>query len=398
MTLTWIFATALSFSLFDPVFGFGIYISLIIFRPWELWPSDTIFLLIPRLGALWTIGYATLLFIKERKNLIVKSSYIIILFFTWALLSSVKSPLVGSALSNNLQTLIPSLSLFFLVQFWIVDRNDYDFLTDAFTASVLVSALLAIILYAGNSNDPGRIEAMGILSNSNDIAALCILALPFTLKPFFSPQRYPSKQFYPLYFFMPMPLLLIIYYSQSRGALLALATVVGGWIFTHFRVRWYILILFLLVTFLSVNYIASRRDVDDVHQSTQSRISYWIAGGNMALHNPILGVGMGNYPDKFEQYSSSHLYEFGKRTAHSSWILILAETGIVGFLFFISIFILALKEAYKRIDEYPEVFLSLAGYMMTMSFLSHSYLFYPYLILGIVFAITRLLPLKEKNK
>lgn len=388
------FATALAFSLFDPVFGFCIYISFIIFRPWELWPTDTIFLIMPRVGALWTMGFALFIYLKERKIFIIKKSGILILFFFWALLTSAKSPVIADALKINLQMIIPSVSLFLLVQFWINDRMDYDLLTDAFSMSVLVTAILAIMLYLESTEDQGRIESMGILSNSNDIAALCILALPFTLKPVFSPEKFIAKRFYPIYFFMSCPLLLVIYYSQSRGAFIALACIVGGWVFIKFKIRWYVIAAFILVTIGGVQFVSLKRGNEDLQQSTESRISYWIAGGNMALRNPIMGVGMGRYPDSFEQYSPSHLYEFGSRTAHSSWVLVLAETGITGFILFASLFVFALKETYKRKNEYPEVFLALLGYVVAMSFLSHSYLFYPYLILGISFAVIRLKPIE----
>ena len=391
------FATALAFSLFDPVFGFCVYLACLIFRPWELWPTDTIFLILPKAGALWLLGLALLVFIKENRKLILKKSWLLALFFIWVVITSIKSPLVGTSMSNNIQLVIPSFVLCLLTQFWISDRMDYDLVTDSFALSVVVTSILTIILYIGSNGDQGRIETMGILSNSNDIAALCILALPFTLKPLFSPERFKSRIFYPVYLFMSFPLLVVIYFSQSRGALIALATIAGGWIFTQFKMHWYVLVIFLAVSYAGVNFISSKRESEDLQQSTESRISYWIAGTRMAIYNPILGVGMGRYPDEYERYSTTHYYEFGNRTAHSSWVLILAETGFPGLFLFASIFLFALKETYKRRYEYPEVFLSLLGYMVAMSFLSHSYLFYPYLILGICFAVIRLqvLPANE---
>jgi putative inorganic carbon (HCO3(-)) transporter len=390
-------ATALAFSLIDPVFAFCLYFALLIFRPWELWPTDTFFLLMPRVGAIWVIGFAVNIYLKEKRRIIHSKSLILIAFFIWALISSLKSPLPGSAFSVNLQMLMPCLFLFLLVQFYVSDLSDYKLLVDSFGISVFVTAVLAIILYLGSSDDQGRIESLGILSNSNDIAALCVLALPFILKPFLNPITKTLNLSKTIAFCMSLPLLSVIYFSQSRGALLALAAIAGGWLFTHFKIRWYALVIFMAIIFTGVHFISGNRDKEDLQQSTDSRISYWIAGGAMALHNPILGVGMGRYPDEYEHYSSTHLYEFGNRTAHSSWILVLAETGIPGFLFYIALFLIALKIAYKKREKFPEVFLGLIGYMVAMSFLSHSYLFYPYFILGLAFSITKLNSTKLKS-
>ena len=46
----------------------------------------------------------------------------------------------------------------------------------------------------------------------------------------------------------------------------------------------------------------------------------------MAKTHPILGVGIDNYQDLWSGYVSDSP-EFGKRTAHSSWMLAMAESG-----------------------------------------------------------------------
>ena len=383
-------ATTIAFALFDFPFGFCVYLAFIIFRPWELWSNDTIFLLIPRLGAIGTISQALVIYFKEKKINVLKKSLQVVLFFIWAAFTSIKSPLVGQAFSENILVLLPSLVLFLLVQFWITDRSTYDLITDSLAMSIIVTAILAIINHVSAGDDQGRLETMGILSNSNDIAAMCVLALPFALKPLISPALLTPKKLYPIYLLMALPLIIVIYYAQSRGATLALASVIGGIFFLKFKIKWYTALLFLIISLGAVNYVSHLREGDDIQQSTESRLSYWEAGLKMAVYNPILGVGMGRYPNEYENYSSEHLYEFGQRTAHNSWILIFAETGFLGIFLFGGIFLYALKEAFHLRVVYPEVFLSLFGYMIAMTFLSHSYLFYPYLILGVAFAIIRI--------
>ncbi len=370
----------------DPVFGFCVYLSFILFRPWEMWPYDTIFNLLPRLGALWIIFLSAFSYLKQRQPTVAKESTLVILFFIWCLVTTIKSDYpIG-----NIILLIPSLVLFLLIQFWIEDPHDYDLISDSLSLGIIVTAILAIILFLNSQNDGGRIEAMGILSNSNDIAALCVLAFPFTLRPLLSDNPTKSKLTPLLSILLSIPLLSVIYFSQSRGAIIATFVMIGTWISFRFKPKWYHLLLFLFISLGALTLFTSSREKDDLGQSQESRISYWIAGGNMFLQNPFLGVGMNKYPAEFENYSKNHLYEFGNRTAHSSWVLILAETGLPGFLMFISIFVHALKGTWKARHIYPESFLGLLGYTVTMTFLSHSYLFYPYLTLGLSFAVIRL--------
>ena len=58
----------------------------------------------------------------------------------------------------------------------------------------------------------------------------------------------------------------------------------------------------------------------------------------MAIHNPLLGVGYNGYVNSFERYADSLRYEWGHRTAHNSWVLVLAETGFPGLMLFVSAF------------------------------------------------------------
>jgi len=79
-------------------------------------------------------------------------------------------------------------------------------------------------------------------------------------------------------------------------------------------------------------------------------------------------------------YSTESLEESSKMTAHNSWILVFAELGIIGLLLFSGICFYCGFSAWKIYSTSPEFLLSLAGYGVTILFLSHSYLIYPYLL------------------
>lgn len=71
--------------------------------------------------------------------------------------------------------------------------------------------------------------------------------------------------------------------------------------------------------------------------STAERLAHWIAGINMYLTHPVLGVGIGNYPDAYPNYYIT-IFVNSLGQAHNYYINIAAETGTVGlvvYLFFI---------------------------------------------------------------
>src|SRR5207302_10031172 len=172
---------------------------------------------------------------------------------------------------------------------------------------------------------------------------------------------------------------LVIWYTKSRGAMLALAVQIltAGTLKTSGN-KW--LRMLLLAGLLGAGYVAAvkaiPRDPEDMLVSTENRITYWKAAVNMSLHHPIWGVGYG----QFEQNVWQH------QTAHSSWFLAFAESGILGGLLFVAFFVAVLWTAWSIRRQYPEQLYALVGYGVAMTFLSHTYLIYPYMLAGLIIA------------
>lgn len=74
------------------------------------------------------------------------------------------------------------------------------------------------------------------------------------------------------------------------------------------------------------------------------RINLWRSGWEMWLDHPIRGVGIGMYPKRMGSYSVSlpgpHRWN---AVTHNTYIQVLSETGIVGFLLFMGLFYTTLK-------------------------------------------------------
>ncbi|OQW88762.1 MAG: hypothetical protein BWK72_07345 [Rhodoferax ferrireducens] len=68
--------------------------------------------------------------------------------------------------------------------------------------------------------------------------------------------------------------------------------------------------------------------------TANERLQLWSAGLQMAMHQPLVGVGPGNYP------AMLGLYEPGKGmlAAHSNYVQMLAETGFLGLVLYLAFF------------------------------------------------------------
>lgn len=94
--------------------------------------------------------------------------------------------------------------------------------------------------------------------------------------------------------------------------------------------------------------------------STAERLAHWIAGGNMFLDHPFLGVGIGNYPDAYPQYMIT-IFVNSLGHAHNYYINIAAEAGLIGLvaflLFLLAIFVaggrsyLSINRRYKEVQS-----------------------------------------------
>lgn len=87
--------------------------------------------------------------------------------------------------------------------------------------------------------------------------------------------------------------------------------------------------------------------------STAERLAHWIAGLRMFFDHPILGVGIGNYPDAYPPYHVT-IFVNSLGHAHNYYINIAAEMGFIGLvvylLFLLAIFV-AGGHAYRVVNQ-----------------------------------------------
>lgn len=125
--------------------------------------------------------------------------------------------------------------------------------------------------------------------------------------------------------------------------------------------------------------------------SFRGRSSEMLAGLAMFVDHPLLGLGASNYKPSYQHYAQIIGIETraGPRDAHSLYIQVLAETGILGFVLFMGLIfslLMALGEARKSVRDNPALVswlpwlsasrLSIIAYLLTSIFLHSAYFRY----------------------
>jgi hypothetical protein len=118
-----------------------------------------------------------------------------------------------------------------------------------------------------------------------------------------------------------------VYMTQSRGGLVAAMLVPGVYLVRKYGLKALIPALLVAVPVLMLG----GRSGEAADISTANRYDAWATGLDMWHHSPVYGVGA--------RLFSEHHY----LTAHNSYVLSLAELGIVGFYLFVAIIYLCFK-------------------------------------------------------
>lgn len=172
----------------------------------------------------------------------------------------------------------------------------------------------------------GRITYVGFLNDPNDLAMALLMAIPMALTFAGRGHMVPVQgvalgavgaMFY------------AVYLTNSRGAILATIAMIA--VFALGRYGWRKGMMVGPVLLAAALVLAPDRmaDVSADEESASDRIEAWYEGFLMLKGYPLFGVGRGEFVDH-------HV-----RTAHNSFVLALAELGVVGYFFWISMIALS---------------------------------------------------------
>jgi probable O-glycosylation ligase (exosortase A-associated) len=272
-------------------------------------------------------------------------------------------------------------------------------------------ALFSYFIYGGNVE--GRAAWNYVYANPNDMASLCLLPLSFAAGMLMT-ERERWVRYCAIAGAVVLPFVILL--TQSRGAFVALAVVALIILKGQKGRRGKIILLAgtatvviaiaapssvweRLGTLTKVTSAESAATAND-EGSARQRIEIWRVARTIFAENPVTGVGLGAYPYAHYVYAQRATFDrtaLGRRDTHSTYLNLLAETGIVGFVLFFSMVAVSMREAElvrRRAKQshparaaqlfYMEV--GLVGYFVAGIWGSYSMMVLTYLYLAVLYS------------
>lgn len=291
----------------------------------------------------------------------------------------------------------------FLALAFIGRKRGFETLTWTAVATAAVLCALGVFKFAvGDYADPflgfsqiggGNVRFSGPIGDPNFFAAMLVAVIPLALHAALNAPKLAWR----LFGLLALALLLSgLVLTKSRGGLIA--GPLGLLVLTPFLERRQIFALVgmgaatILVTgsLLSEELLARFGSILQVAQSgeavdaaVEGRLASWSVARQLFYDNPLIGVGVGNFNAYYQDYALGLglIFRGEGRSAHSLYLEILAETGLVGFFAFAcvagaSIFgtfqasVIARRAGRPRLSAHYAAFgAGIVAYLVAMTFL-----------------------------
>ena len=217
--------------------------------------------------------------------------------------------------------------------------------------------------------------------NANAYSYYCIFA-NFSL--FYLYLKYRSKPVFLMLLILPILFLIIAFTTQSRAGLFLIVVInLGFWLFVNkpkepskiakLVRKLFITSVIVLLTFQFIKIYEGSRIKNRVVQTANRQDSREVLieeGIEVFKQNPILGVGLGQFPF----YSKYRLF------THNSYIEILAEQGIIGGVLLFSLFLIPTFKSIKnyRSDKNNPLYKFYFLFFITFLIYNNFYVFYKF--------------------
>ncbi len=175
----------------------------------------------------------------------------------------------------------------------------------------------------------GRVRYRGILADPNELALALCMAIPLAL--IVSVRK--RSLWRPLLFAATVAIVLpVTIWTASRTGQLVFVTVLAVYMLQ--RAGWKGLLAAAVLA--GPVLLLGGRSAGEADESSLERLEAWSAGLHMFTSSPIWGIGKG-------QFTEHHIL-----TAHNTFVLLLAELGLVGLALWIGMFYVAIQDRGTR--------------------------------------------------
>jgi putative inorganic carbon (hco3(-)) transporter len=196
--------------------------------------------------------------------------------------------------------------------------------------------------------------------------------------------------------------------TQSRGGLLGIIAVMGVFAWRRIPSKG-LLIALAAITLLALFAVAGvgerasgGANEAGIDESAMGRIYAWGAAWEMAISNPLTGVGLANFLSNYWAYSSH--WDGQNHAVHSTWFGVLAETGFLGFILFMAMVVVTVRSAIWSVGQLQglpsvkggaalvmaeAVEAGLFGFLVSGTFLTMGFTWPFYILLALTTAISQ---------
>jgi len=373
---------------------------------------------IPKMLALASLlAIAWHLFISKSLKPHWSSTHLVfVIWFVWLTVCVFSASNKGMAIEYWTGVLVKVFIMVFAISWWLTRFSHFSLVRMGIMISGISVALVAL---SNKMNGIGLVEGTRVtisreyrsqLGDPNDLSLVLMFPVSFLAAELFDKSANKYRRL-----FAAVGLLLAIsgvIATQSRGGLLGIAAILS--FFLYQKVKNPLVVgLCAAVAMLAMMVFAGIGDrqsggaaEDGVDASAMGRIYAWQAAINMALSNPLTGVGVDNFYVNYYFYSPH--WDGKNHAVHSTWFQVLGETGFVG----IGIFVLLIASIYRSLSRVycinalnpnDQVAVNanalkagLIGFMVAGTFLTQAFTWPLYIILALTIALEKITV--ESNK
>ncbi|URQ88898.1 O-antigen ligase family protein [Pseudoalteromonas sp. SCSIO 43101] len=367
---------------------------------------------IPKLLALASLlGIAWHLFISQKLKPHWHTNHLIFfVWFIWLTVCVFSASNRGLAMEYWSGVLTKVLIMVFAISWWMSTLKHFNVVR----IGIMISgAAIALVALNNKMNGIGLVEGTRVtisrelrsqLGDPNDLSLVMMFPVSFLAAEVFDSSAHKFRRI--IAFICLVIAISGVIATQSRGGLLGIAAVLSFFIYQ--KVKNPVVVgcigavgMLAMVAFAG---IADRQSGGSheggVDESAMGRIYAWQAAINMAIHNPLTGVGVNNFVVNYYFYSPH--WDGKNHAVHSTWFQVLGETGIVGICIFVlviaciyrtlnRVFLMNKQINDKQIDVNAKALKGgLIGFMVSGTFLTQAFTWPIYIILALTIALEKL--------
>lgn len=273
---------------------------------------------------------------------------LVLLFIAWIFVSNPQAALLNEQ-RNSLFTFIQLWILIWLTSELMDTAEKQHILMWAFSLVSLTSAIISISQGQIGQSVSTSIRAGGLAAEPNESSIYFVISMLF----FNYLSSIHDKTLIRLFAIAGgITTALAVFFTLSRTGILLLFAAICLQILFYQNKKQVLLLIFIYLGAIAFFVLTTQNISIFIHsilpsilQGTDTvglRYTYWKAGWKMWLDHIIAGVGIGMFPKELRYYAFNLPVRYWSATAHNTYILILAETGIIGFIIYILILLLSL--------------------------------------------------------